>query len=511
MMKDKRGFSLIEILGVIAIIGVVVGIAIVSFNAIKKSVLKSESDSLESLIELKAIEYANQVGVETITVKDLVLNGFLEYNEKDNVIDPYSKESLLCNVVIISFEDGKYFAKLGEKSVDKNGECSVDTKSDLTIKMTSKSGKVIKSGEWNKESIVLTPYLKVSIPSNTNVTYKWSNAQGFISNDKVVNVDSNTMLNTTYKLEISYLDNDNNLSVLKSSVDVKIDKVAPTIISLDVNNANVWTSSDKIINIHASDASGSGINGIYVSENSDCSGSTKFIKGTTVSTSKGMGKYYVCALDNVGNKGSIKEVVVNNIDKTEPVLYKINGNEGNTSISISSLPASTLVKAEFKDDESGIKNIKYYLSTSSSVPDKDSNGWKDHSALSITNSCSSSRYYLFSKATNNAGFTSVKQIATYYDRCSSSGSSSSGRKPSSGSSSSGRKPSSGSSCDTKCQMQKNSAAWGSASASEKERLHKENEELAKKSGENIKFDSGSGYWKKEDGSNYYESSSNHKK
>lgn len=95
---NKRGFTLVELLATIVILGIISTIAVVSVDKMLDHSREVECDSILQSITNAAKEYASDHRYTTITssdafqisVSDLIDNGYLSYN----IQDPFKKEIL---------------------------------------------------------------------------------------------------------------------------------------------------------------------------------------------------------------------------------------------------------------------------------------------------------------------------------------------------------------------------------------------------------------------------------
>ena len=80
-MKNKKyGFTIPELLAVIVIIGILITIATASYTTISNNMKQKTYDNKIDLIRTKALEYANDNGVDAtlISVAKLISDGYLE-------------------------------------------------------------------------------------------------------------------------------------------------------------------------------------------------------------------------------------------------------------------------------------------------------------------------------------------------------------------------------------------------------------------------------------------------
>ena len=120
-MKNKKGFTLIEVLCVIAILAVITTIASSSIiNLTNKSkenlyctkleLIKSAAKSYGSSYEYElnnSTTYFNNHKSLTITVDDLVKNGNFSYDKDETVSNPLNDESLNDLEIIIYLENNQ--------------------------------------------------------------------------------------------------------------------------------------------------------------------------------------------------------------------------------------------------------------------------------------------------------------------------------------------------------------------------------------------------------------------
>ena len=64
-MKNRRGFTLVEMIFVIVVLCLVATASVSIFINIRKSILEKEYNNVVSYLETKAIEYANKTNITT--------------------------------------------------------------------------------------------------------------------------------------------------------------------------------------------------------------------------------------------------------------------------------------------------------------------------------------------------------------------------------------------------------------------------------------------------------------
>ena len=125
----KRGFTLVELLAVLLILGVILTITYYSVNAIIESSRTSLSDTQKSAIEESAKVYYLEEGMNNnatcVTIEYLLSEGYIE---KSKVVDPEDNQEMK-GYVTITQTNNKYtytFTKINASDSYPNG-CVVPT------------------------------------------------------------------------------------------------------------------------------------------------------------------------------------------------------------------------------------------------------------------------------------------------------------------------------------------------------------------------------------------------
>lgn len=97
----KKGFTLVELLAVLIILGVILGITYYSVNSILNSSSESLSETqkkeLEKSAELYYLEEGMQSNVTCVTISYLLSNGYVEHSK---IVDPETKQDMIGYVTI---------------------------------------------------------------------------------------------------------------------------------------------------------------------------------------------------------------------------------------------------------------------------------------------------------------------------------------------------------------------------------------------------------------------------
>ena len=85
-MKNRKGFTLVELMAVIVILAVIIAIAVPTFGNVQKSIEKKNYENQISLIETAAAKYFEDNNITSMYVDDLIKSGYLEADDKNGKI-----------------------------------------------------------------------------------------------------------------------------------------------------------------------------------------------------------------------------------------------------------------------------------------------------------------------------------------------------------------------------------------------------------------------------------------
>lgn len=375
-MKNKKGFTLTELIAVIAILAIIVTIAGLGISKIRDNVLEGQKENVINTIKVEAKKYYSETGIKKVPVVVLIETGRIEADEKRNgesvVIDPVSNKSLNCSYVDFTDSDSGEWVS---SDVCDDG-IMLENAVTLTYTYKDKSGSVISSGnydnskenEWfgmaNNQSLSISPNLGTGYAE-----YSWTTP----------NAPDLTNFNSSYNVEIpsaGYINDDIRLEV---SIDgrtsartfrLKADAIPVNISNAYVKNNDEWSQS-KEITAQVTDNE-SGLKDYAISTSKTCSGATyKSLAGNTTyeinETIDSNGTYYICARDNAGNTTYLTEgIVVTKVDKNAPTI-SVTVNNG-TTYTKSKTATITLTEKGTNGNPSGIASsqvsVKYGWGTS---------------------------------------------------------------------------------------------------------------------------------------------------
>ena len=341
-MKNNKGFTLVELMAVIAVIAIIIGIAVPSYINITKSTNQKMLDNKITEIKTKAEEYAssNNVDNTTITVETLIKEGYLEVdnvdtgsNEGEQITNPMGGY-LDCYIVHINKNEGEY-----NISVDENSDCNVsvdDTySSNISVYVYIYENNIVGDSLGSNNDVIWTNkdvllYADLSALELTSNKVTWTVGTTDEERDKPITsvvdknyndyaneivVSANLFLNTEYKVSVETSE-----GVITKKVLVKIDKERPYV-NTSVNEQ--WTKGNKDVTMTGSDGTGSGIDKFYITQTTTTPIADDFnitSQNNQAIQSLEIGTYYAYVKDKVGNISDAKKVEITNVDDQAPII-----------------------------------------------------------------------------------------------------------------------------------------------------------------------------------------------
>ncbi len=341
-MKNK-GFTLVELLAVIAILAIIIGLSFVIYSRVQSDVLEQELKNTVSYIEVQAQNYANDTNITVVSVEDLILNGYVEPDDETDIYNPVDNSSLNCYIVRSTYEDGEFTSTLDFETLldrNKNGTCNNYEKESVISIGVDEEGTGNYSSEikdWYKDDVTLAVLGEnKTIFKKDGATYEWrSNYGGITTKDTVTTeVSEGIVSSMPYSVSVRYNENGKNINA-EAQATINIDKEAPRIIAINIPNPTQWATS-RGVDITATDGNGSGLKGIYVGlDLTECTEDLDYIEiedETKITQEvRKEGTYRACAIDNVGNVSQISEAFeIINVDGGISHI-ELNGDPTNTN------------------------------------------------------------------------------------------------------------------------------------------------------------------------------------
>lgn len=340
--KKNKGFTIVELLGVIAILGVIATIAVVGVSAVLKNMKENYYKSQADMIVLAAKDFysANrgqlpkEIGsTEKVEIKDLISQGYLDpvydYNKKECQMDEGSDN----NVTVTLSAKGEYHYSVNLSCRGSDMQFNRDKTPpilDVTSKdaygVDNKDDGVIVTAKDNESDICSIHY---EVRTN-NTIYKEGNLLTEPLKEYKGKIDINSYPDGKYTVIVIAVDCDGNNSQKEKSF--VIDTVPPIIGTLEYRKENkageviharsvkdqdiVWYKTDIWTSIKTlgTDAE-SGIDSTSYDIVRNGSLYLKNQKGEVTLTESGLYEITITTKDKAGNQVSKKEYL--NIDNTK--------------------------------------------------------------------------------------------------------------------------------------------------------------------------------------------------
>ena len=371
---NKKGFTLVEVLAVIVVLGLIVSISLPIYIGLSNNLKKNTYENKKRAIESAATKYAAENNINTttkFTATKLIIDNYYQAEKYvgdtpwiDNPLDV--NDNLACHIVEIKVENYEYSSTVLD---DSECDMSFDEIEDSKIKIYAYnlgSGEVLGSAictncpnelQWTNNNVLIGVIVDDSVLKNyTSISYtiggnsktkQRSSGNEFRSfssyANKKVNIDDFVNL---YKVDATLILNqqlsislDTTDGIKTKNVTVKIDKEKP-IFALDEEDTNAVNKESA--SIYVTDGNGSGIKEVKYIRASDYNANHNATKYTAVISNIGNGNvratlnqrmrnetYYLWATDNVGNTTDNYNFEVQGI--REFYIIKYDGNGGTVS------------------------------------------------------------------------------------------------------------------------------------------------------------------------------------
>ena len=370
-IKNNKGFTLVELLGVLGILAIIMLIGVPVFLNLRDNVLEGERKNVVSYIEARAADYANDTSITVVSVEDLIQEGYVEPDDETDIYNPVTNESYNCYIVTSSFNNGVYESTMSEESVgvDASGTCnSYQKELDLAIckyNLDETDCTLIDNNSWSKDDMKLgVRYRTGNILKASDATFDWLGSDGSTSKEYYINTSTNLISQNVYRVIVTMED-----GVSEVTQAINIDKQAPAVVSYSINPMGTEWSRTKEVSFEVTDFAGSGVAGVYVGTSTTCSESLDYGTGEIVDNVykkvfASPGTFNVCVKDKVGNiSDEPYQITVENVDGIGAEDISLTGSP--TSYTDSVNLTGTAI-----DTNSGL--VAYQFNQSSSVP---SSGW----------------------------------------------------------------------------------------------------------------------------------------
>lgn len=390
-MKNKKGFTLVELLSVIVLLGIIITIGLFSISSIRKTILDRQYKNLKTEIELAAEKYYQDTESTIFYVQTLLDEGYIKAdNSSLNIYSPVDSNIMNCYTINVVDE------KATLDDINKNKECNAEIAGNYELKIVRENNKT--SDKWYKESEELSA-VKSDNSVDDSLIYTWTtdlNPNTIWDKRKfdLKNLlsEKGGVINDVFYVQANSQDTD---KVYRSAGKrIKIDTVKPIIDNVNISgDQNEWVKQ-RDVTIKAHDL-GAGIVGYLFSDKADCSGNFEKLtkpqnEFTLKRTFKSNGEYYFCLIDDAGNISESSKIVIQKVDGIPPKCYY-------SGESTEYIKGIRVITYGCIDDESGCATLKVGSATSTCDPSTSTNCSK------LTNTYSYKDTTITDKITNKIG------------------------------------------------------------------------------------------------------------
>ena len=382
MKKNKKGFTLIEVMATIVILAIILVIAVPIYNGVSEKINESIYQSKIDEVIAKAESYARENHAFVFNIQTLIENGLIHSdNETGAYVDPRNGRDMHCDILNALYKDNRYEISITESDICYDLDELENLYGMITLKLYDQEGKEISKisdTEWIKNETLYVKYefkeeYQDYANSIQNVVWigeqeKSCTAENLFDCDSYL-IQTTEIKNVTVGLQVTV--NIEEIEIMSSaSKTILIDLQAPVVLdgSILVNN-DISTNNERRVEFEISDGSGSGIKSYSVVQEKTCSGQ-EYEKNKQIA-SDGIqsiylanGNYYICVEDKVGNKTSDSElenvknqITVSNVDSSNPEITRFVIASKNSQYNT----LQTTLSIDAKDD-GGTNNLEMCIS-----------------------------------------------------------------------------------------------------------------------------------------------------
>ena len=347
----KKGFTLIEVLGVIVILAVILLIAFPTYTVVRERINESIYESKRQNILSNANQYASETNRQVFLVKDLIESGLLSPdNELGEYIDPITDRDMSCDIINAVYENNQYHVSITESDVCYEEDELENLYGMVEMHLYDTEGNELEASTWQQENAVEVRYEIKSEYRNyerymTAITWSGEGNKSCtkenLSDCSSYQVTAESIKNVEVRLQITFDVNGTEITS-ETSTRVLLDLQRPGIVgNVNVDNSTS-TSIERQVSFEVSDYGGSGVSSYSVVTSPTCSGREYEENKKTASDGSqteylGNGTYYICVEDNAGNKSRDEDAAntrftVENVDgSSRTITYSIGSNTPGTS------------------------------------------------------------------------------------------------------------------------------------------------------------------------------------
>ena len=365
-MYQKRGFTMVELLAVIAILAIIILIAVPTFGGVKERTNQSVYESKIASVKAASEAYSEESGKMVFDIRTLISEGKLEAdNESGEYLNPVNGEDMRCYIVNVRYENLQYYANVHESS-----ECLDEAELEAiygAVKVIAynkdKTDKVEPYHQnWYNEPIIISYELSetANYTSSNIERISWQGDRsitctkeaGDLENCRYYGTESlgsaGTITNMNVSLEITFKNDQGIEFNSKTSRVISIDMESPRVVMV-TPGLGLTNQSGKRVDIEMTDGNGSGLLEYkMVKVESEASplpmckdlDGYKQVTQNKMSEYKDNGIYYTCVRDNVGNdnQGTLEysKTIVSGVDysKVDGVVFTVSSTGDSTPMKV---------------------------------------------------------------------------------------------------------------------------------------------------------------------------------
>ena len=329
----KKGFTLIELIGVLVIMAVILFIAVPSYFAITNSIKERMYEAKVSELKAKGESYGLESGNYLFSVGTLVEQGYLQADSENGaILDPRDKQKMNCDIIELIPNNDLTFTV----NYISSKECFTDEQLNNQygfINFMVKNDKnevILDPSSWHqssKDTISFEFKEQYSSLQDKLVKMLWIGeeekeySQNEIDKGKEYLVETSSIKQIAIRLSLTF-DFDGKEITYSYTTNVSMDDEMPELVegSIQYSNDN-YTSENRKVLFSLTDHNGSGIKEYAVVNDKSCK-DAEFKETTDGIQTEYLtnGTYYICARDKVGNEQGFFE------DENKIVIEKVDSN-----------------------------------------------------------------------------------------------------------------------------------------------------------------------------------------
>ena len=369
----KKGFTLLELLAVIVILGIISTIAIPVYISVSENIKQNLYNTKMEEVLSKSEKFAEDNGIVAFDIRTLIENGYLSAdNELGEYKNPITDRDMGCDIINVTFTDGFYHANLTESDICYDREEMESIYGTVELYWVNKNGEEIeKESNWKKEDYIKVKYrLKEGYENLEIDSLDWSGLENIHCNKEdlesercteyIIETNENSIRNVEVHLQVKLKINESEI-LSNTSTRIQLDVQRPVILdgSVTVDN-NIETSGKRRVEFEITDGSGSGISGyqlVTTLTSNTCEKVSNYksaTEGVQAEYLEDANRYYICVKDKVGNVTSDldltnprNQIIVENTDKHIPTISRIEITS--KEVGCSTIDANVKIDAQMKE------------------------------------------------------------------------------------------------------------------------------------------------------------------